>query len=53
MTAPISRFDTTLFADDTLPMSSDKNLNTLEDKVNNELNKIDYWLKKQAIAKLY
>ena len=38
----VSRFDTTLFADDTLLMSNDKNLNNLENKVNNELNKIDY-----------
>ena len=35
-------------------MLSDKNLNNFENKLNNELNKIDYWLKKnQAIAKLY
>ena len=38
----VSLFDTTLFVDDTLLMLSDKNLNNLENKVNNELNKIDY-----------
>ena len=49
----VIRFDTTLFADDTLLMLSDKNLNKSEYKADNELSKIDYWLKKQAIAKLH
>ena len=44
----VSRFNPTLFADDTLLILSDKNLNNLQNKVKNELNKIDYWLKKTS-----
>ena len=49
----VSRFDTTLFADDTLLMLSVKNLNNLENKVNYELNKIDYWLNKNKLSLNY
>ena len=49
----VSRFDTTLFADDTLVMLSDKNLNNLKNKINNEPNKIDYWLKKNKLSLSY
>ena len=44
----VSRFDTTLFSDEALLGLSDKNLNNFENKVNNELNKIDYWLQKTS-----
>ena len=40
-----SYFDTTLFADDTNLHLSNKNLNQLQIDVNNELKKIDYWMK--------
>ena len=49
----VSRFETTLLANDTILMLSDSSLNNSENKVKSELNKIEYWLKKQAIAKLY
>ena len=38
------KFDTTLYADDTALMLSDRDLNSLKYKVNNELNKVDFWL---------
>ena len=40
-----SEFDTTLYADDTALMLSDRDLNSLKYKVNNELNKVDFWLR--------
>ena len=49
----VNRFDTKLFADDTVLMLSHKNLNNLENKVNNELNKIDYWLKQSKLSLNY
>ena len=40
-----SEFDTTLYADDTALMLSDRDLNSLKYKANNELNKVDFWLR--------
>ena len=39
-----SEFDTTLYADDTALMLSDRDLNLLKYKANNELKKVDLWL---------
>ena len=41
----VSQFDTTLFADDTYLTLSDKSLSGLELKANNELRKIDTWMR--------
>ena len=37
-----SQFNTTLFADDTLLMLADKNLDILETKVNEQIQRVDY-----------
>ena len=37
-----SQFNTTLFADDTLLMLADKNLDMLESKVNEQIQDVDY-----------
>ena len=39
-----SEFDTTLYADDTALMLSDRYFNSLKYKINNELNKVNFWL---------
>ena len=44
-----SNFKTTLFADDTLLQLSDCNIKKLEERVNNELNKINVWLTNNQI----
>ena len=46
----ISQFHTTLFADDTLLMLADKNLETLETKVNEQIRHVDYWLCKNKLS---
>ena len=46
-----SNFKTTLFADDTLLQLSDCNIKKLEKRVNNELNKINVWLRNNKISK--
>ena len=49
-----SQFDTILFADDTFLALSDNNLSKLQSRVNIELRKIDFWMKKkQASAELF
>ena len=45
-----SNFTTTLFADDTLLQLSDCNIKKLEKRVNNELNKINVWLRNNKIS---
>ena len=45
-----SNFKTTLFADDTLLQLSDCNIKKLEKRVNNELNKINVWLRNNKIS---
>ena len=45
-----SQFDTTLFADDTYFTLSDKNLSGLELKANNELRKIDTWIRSNKLS---
>ena len=45
-----SNFKTTLFADDTLLQLSDCNIKKLEKWVNNELNKINVWLRNNKIS---
>ena len=47
---PSSNFETTLFADDTLLQLSDCNIKKLEKRVNNELNKINVWLRNNKIS---
>ena len=47
---PSSNFKTTLFADDTLLQLSDCNIKKLEKLVNNELNKINAWLRNNRIS---
>ena len=48
-----SRFNITLFADDTYLSLSDKCLHTLEDKINLELQRIDIWLRKNKLSLNY
>ena len=48
-----SQFNTTLFADDTLLMLADKNLDTLETKVNDQIQHVDYWLRKNKLSLNY
>ena len=48
-----SEFDTTLYADDTALMLSDRDLNSLKYKVNNELNKVDFWLRMNKLSLNY
>ena len=45
-----SNFKATLFADDTLLQLSDCNIKKLEKRVNNELNKINVWLRNNKIS---
>ena len=44
-----SQFNTTLFADDTLLMLADKNLDMLETKINEQIQHVDYWLRKNKL----
>ena len=44
-----SQFNTTLFAGDTLLMLADKNLDMLETKVNEQIQHVDYWLRKLSL----
>ena len=48
-----SEFDITLYADDTALMLSDRDLNSLKYKVNNELNKFDFWLRMNKLSLNY
>ena len=48
-----SQFNTTLFADDTLLMLADKNLDMLETKVNEQIQHVDYWLRKNKLSLNY
>ena len=45
----VSQFDTTLFTDDTYLTLSDKSLSGLELKANNELKKIDTWMRNNKL----
>ena len=49
----ISQFHTTLFADNTFLMIVDKNLETLEIKVNEQIRHVDYWLCKNKLSLNY
>ena len=46
-------FDTTLYADDTALMISDRDLNLLKYKANNELKKVDFWLRMNKLSLNY
>ena len=48
-----SQFNTTLFADDTLLMLADKNLDMLETKINEQIQHVDYWLRKNKLSLNY
>ena len=48
-----SKFDTTLFADDTLLMMSDHNLEKLQKKVNEQMINIDRWFRKIKLSLNY
>ena len=48
-----SEFDTTLYADDTALMISDRDLNSLKYKANNELKKVDFWLRMNKLSLNY
>ena len=48
-----SDFGVTIFADDTFLLLADSNLNNLENRVNHQLNKIDYWLRKNKLSLNY
>ena len=48
-----SQFNTTLFADDTLLMLADKNLDMLETKVCEQIQHVDYWLRKNKLSLNY
>ena len=45
-----SQFDTTLLADDTYSTLGDKSLSGLELKANNELRKIDTWMRSNKLS---
>ena len=45
-----SDFGVTIFADDTFSLLADSNLNNLENRVNHQLHKIDYWLRKNKLS---
>ena len=45
-----SNISSALFADDTCLNMSDNNLNSLENRVNDELVKIDQWFKKNKLS---
>ena len=49
----VSQFDTTLFADDTYLTLSGKSLSGLELKANNELRKIDSWMRSHKLSLNY
>ena len=49
----VSKFSTTLFADDTYLALSDKSLVSLETKVNTQLQNIDIWLKRNKLSLNY
>ena len=48
-----SDFGVTIFADDTFLLLADSNLNNLENRVNQLLHKIDYWLRKNKLSLNY
>ena len=48
-----SSFETILFADDAFLTLSDKNLNSLQKRVNDELFKIDLWLRTNKLSLNY
>jgi len=48
----VSKFKTTLFADDTVLSFSAKSVIDLKKKVSEELNNIDNWLKHNKLSKL-
>ena len=48
-----SQFNTTLFADDTLRILADKNLDILETEVNEQIQHVDYWLRKNNLSLNY
>ena len=48
-----SNFDSILYADDTAMILSDSNINSLINRVNNELNIIDLWLRKNKLSLNY
>ena len=48
----VSNFKTTLFADDTNLHTSHSNIQTLQLLVNQEINKVDEWLKNNNTCKL-
>ena len=48
-----SQFNTTLFANDTLLMLADKHLDMLETKVNEQIQHVDYWLRKNKLSLNY
>ena len=45
-----SQFDTILFVDDTFLAMSDNNLSKIQNRVNTELRKIDFWMKKKSFS---
>ena len=48
-----SEFDTTLYADDTALVLSDRDLNSLKYKANNELKKVHFWLQMNKLSLNY
>ena len=48
-----SDFGVTIFADDTFLLLANSNLNNLENRVNHQLHKIDYWLRKNKLSLNY
>ena len=51
--ASASKFDTTLCADDTVLLMSDLNPNSFKNEINNELHKVDIWLRKNKLSLNY
>ena len=48
-----TKFETTLYADDTYLAISDKDLDSLETRANKEISKIDLWLRKNKLSLNY
>ena len=47
--ASTSKFDTTLYADETVLLMLDSNSNSLENRINSDLHKVDIWLRKNKL----
>ena len=51
--ASVSAFDITMYADDTVLIMSGSKPNSLESRINNELEQVDIWLRKNKLSLNY